>query len=342
MLNRLIAAAVFTSVAIVSAAVAMANEQITLRFSSFEPLQAFITSKILTPWTQRVTAESQGTLKIEMYPGGTLGRDPAGQLKLVLDGVADIAWIVPGYTPGRFDPVMVVELPFVVPDAYAGSVALTRMFEKGLLKGGGFDDVKFLCVCTNNPIFVNTNFPATKIEDIKGRKFRAAGPVSLNVIKSLGAIPVGGITGPVLAENLSRGVIDGTLNEWNALQTFRVLDVAKNQIILPLGSTSLMVVMNKAKYASLPPAAKAGLDKNSGEVFAKLFGRMFDQNNDAVFQAAKNDRNRTITILNAEQQKPWRTAVQPAIDEWKKSTPDGDKLLKAFSDEIAAIQAARK
>lgn len=342
MFKRLLSAAVFASLALANVTGAEAADPVTLRFSSFEPPQAFITSKILTPWAQKVTTESQGTLKIEMYPGGTLGRDPAAQLKLVLDGVADIAWIVPGYTPGRFDAATVVELPFVVPDAYTGSLALTRVFEKGLLKGGGFNDVKFLCVCANNPIFVNTTFPATKLEDLKGHNFRAAGPVSLNVVKSLGGVPIGGITGPALAENLTRGVIDATLNEWNALQTFRVLEVAKHQIILPLGSTSLMVIMNKAKYESLPPAAKAALDKNSGEVFAKFFGAKFDENNSAVFETAKGDKKRTITVLNAQQQAPWKAAVQPAIEEWKKSTPDGDKLLKAFSDEVAAIQAAKK
>ncbi|RDV04672.1 TRAP transporter substrate-binding protein [Undibacter mobilis] len=342
MLKRLLSAAVFASLALANVTGAEAADPVTLRFSSFEPPQAFITSKILTPWAQKVTTESQGTLKIEMYPGGTLGRDPAAQLKLVLDGVADIAWIVPGYTPGRFDAATVVELPFVVPDAYTGSLALTRVFEKGLLKGGGFNDVKFLCVCANNPIFVNTTFPATKLEDLKGHNFRAAGPVSLNVVKSLGGVPIGGITGPALAENLTRGVIDATLNEWNALQTFRVLEVAKHQIILPLGSTSLMVIMNKAKYESLPPSARAALDKNSGEVFAKFFGAKFDENNSAVFETAKGDKKRTITVLNAQQQAPWKAAVQPAIEEWKKSTPDGDKLLKAFSDEVAAIQAVKK
>lgn len=340
MLNRFIGA-VIAATAVLGVSAAASADPITLRFSSFEPPQAFITSKILTPWAQRVTADSKGTLKIEMYPGGTLGRDPAAQLKLVIDGVADIAWIVPGYTPGRFDAATVVELPFIVHSAYAGSVASTRMYEKGLWKGGGFDDVKFLCVCANNPVFVNTTFPASKLDDIKGHKFRAAGPVSLNVIKSLGGVPIGGITGPQLAEAMSRGVIDGTLNEWNALQTFRVLDVAKNQIVLPLGSTSLMVIMNKAKYASLPADAKAAIDKNSGEAFAKVFGAKFDENNRAVHEMAKADKKRTITVLTDAQQAPWRKAVQPAIDEWKKSTPDGERLLKAFSDEVAAAEAKK-
>jgi TRAP-type C4-dicarboxylate transport system substrate-binding protein len=340
MITRFLSLAAALAV-VAGAATAASADPITLRFSSFEPPQAFITSKILTPWAQRVTADSQGTLKIEMYPGGTLGRDPAAQLKLVMDGVADIAWIVPGYTPGRFDAATVVELPFIVHTAYAGSLAATRMFEKGLWKGGGFDDVKFLCVCANNPVFINTTFPATKLEDLKGHKFRAAGPVSLNVIKSLGGVPIGGITGPQLAESMSRGVVDGTLNEWNALQTFRVLDVAKNQIVLPLGSTSLMVIMNKAKYASLPAAAKAAIDKNSGEAFAKIFGKMFDQNNAAVHEAAKKDKKRVITVIEPAQQKPWRDAVKPAIEQWKKSNPDGERMYKAFADEVAAIEAGQ-
>lgn len=340
MINRILSFATALAAVTVAATNALVDP-ITLRFSSFEPPQAFITSKILTPWAQRVTADSKGTLKVEMYPGGTLGRHPAAQLKLVMDGVADIAWIVPGYTPGRFDAATVVELPFIVHSAYAGSLASTRMYEKGLWKGGGFGDVKFLCVCANNPVFINTTFPASKLDDIKGHKFRAAGPVSLNVIKSLGAVPIGGITGPQLAESLTRGVVDGTMNEWNALQTFRVLDVAKNQIVLPLGSTSLFVIMNKAKYASLPPAAKAAIDKNSGEAFAKIFGKMFDQNNRAVYEAAKKDKKRVITILNAEQQKPWRQAVVPAVEHWKKSNPDGERMYKAFADEVAAIEAVQ-
>lgn len=341
MLNRFVSIATVLA-AMTGATIGVRAAPITLRFSSFEPPQAFITSKVLTPWAKRVTEDSKGTLKVEMYPGGTLGREPAGQLKLVLDGVADIAWIVPGYTPGRFDAVTVVELPFIGQDAYTSSLALTRVFEKGLLKGGSFNDVKFLCVCAANSIFVNTTFPATKLEDLKGRNFRAAGPVSLNVIKALGAVPIGGITGPNLAESLARGVIDGSLNEWSAMKTFRALDVVKNHIVLPLGTNALLVVMNKAKYESLPAAAKAALDKHAGEVFAKYFGAKFEEDYNTLFEVAKKDRKRTITVLTAEQQKPWKAALQPVIDDWKKSMPNGDNLLKAFSDEIAAIRSEKR
>lgn len=320
---------------------AIAQQPITLRFSSFEPPIAFITRSILTPWAERVTQDSQGSLKVEIFPGGTLGRDPAQQLKLVIDGVADIAWIVPGYTPGRFDSLTIVELPFTAEDARTSSLAITRMFQKGLFNDSGFKEVKVLCVCANNPVFVNATFPVKSLDDLKGKKMRAAGPVSLSIVSALGGVAVGGITGPQLAEALSRGLVDASLNEWNALQTFRVLDVTKNHVVLPLGSTALLVVMNKEKYDSLPPAAKAAIDKHSGEAFAKIFGEMFDKNNTEVGLKAKGDRGRTISVLTQQEQVPWQEALANVAAEWQKSRPDGEKLYKAYLAEIAAIKAGQ-
>ena len=72
-------------------AAASAQEKVTLRVASFMPPQGFLPEQIVKPFLERVVADSQGTLEFKWYPGGTLGRAPAEQLKLVQDGVADIA-----------------------------------------------------------------------------------------------------------------------------------------------------------------------------------------------------------------------------------------------------------
>lgn len=191
---RMILAAAFTGLA----AVPLSAETV-LRFSSFEPPVAFITSQILTPWAEEVSQASEGTLHIEMYPGGTLGRDPATQLNLVLSGVADIAWIVPGYTPGRFDQATVTELPFLVPSAEAGSVAAARMLDRGVWSGGGFDDVKVLGLFVTSPGHLASTSPVNELGDVAGLSIRGAGPVLLGTGAALGGTPVGGISGPGLA-----------------------------------------------------------------------------------------------------------------------------------------------
>ncbi|MFN0304974.1 MAG: hypothetical protein ACKVQU_32005 [Burkholderiales bacterium] len=83
-----------------SFASALHAQPVVLKFASFESAQAPFTAKVFTTWAEDVTKASNGALKVEMFVGGTLGRNPLQQLKLVQDGIADLAWTVPGYTPG--------------------------------------------------------------------------------------------------------------------------------------------------------------------------------------------------------------------------------------------------
>ena len=57
--------------------------------------------------------ESNGEIKVEMYPSMQLGGAPPQLVDQVRDGVVDIVWTVAGYTPGRFPRLEVFELPFM-------------------------------------------------------------------------------------------------------------------------------------------------------------------------------------------------------------------------------------
>jgi TRAP-type C4-dicarboxylate transport system substrate-binding protein len=54
------------------------------------------------PFVDAVNAEGKGVVDIVLYSGGVLGREIAQQPQMVFDGNADIAFIVPGYSPERF------------------------------------------------------------------------------------------------------------------------------------------------------------------------------------------------------------------------------------------------
>jgi len=72
-----------------------------MRVSSFEPAQGFYSSKILQPWIDKVNARLSKGTEFKLYPGSILGAPPA-QADLVKAGVADVALVVPTYTPGVF------------------------------------------------------------------------------------------------------------------------------------------------------------------------------------------------------------------------------------------------
>lgn len=317
----------------------LAEAQTTLRFSSFEPPVAFITKDILTPWAEETSKASNGAFKIDMFPGGTLGRDPAAQLKLAQDGVVDFAWVVAGYTPGRFDDTTIVELPFLFNSVKEGSLVLTRLFAKGKLRG--FDNIKLVGLFTTPTNEIHTTEPLLKPEDIKGRKFRGAGPNQLAMLTGIGAVPIGGIAGPAIAENMQRGMIDGTLNEWNAVASFRIAEVAKSHLRVPMGSVAFMVVMNKAKYDSLSGDAKAAIDKMSGEAFAQIFAAKLDARNEEVAKQIAADPKHKTVVPDAATLELWKTALANVEGDWLKGDPTRPALLAAFKAELEVIRSGK-
>ena len=308
-----------------------------LRFSSFEPPMAFITKEILGKWADQVSADSGGALSVKMFAGGTLGRSPAQQLQIVEDGVADLAWIVPGYNPGRFEGMTVGELPFLVTSAEAGSVAMWTLYEKGMLTGD-FDKFKVIGLFTSSPNAVVSVDPVAMPADMKGLNFRSSSPTLLSALTELGAVPVGGITGPTIAESISRGLIAGTFNEWNAIETFRIGEAAHNVLELPMGTSPLMVVMNRAKFDALPEAAKAAIDAHSGMAFAHEFGAAFDAKIDELRAASEAGGKMTVTVADEATLAAWKAAVQPVTDAWIAATPNGADIYKAFAEAEASVQ----
>ena len=91
---------------------AASAQQITLRLHGFLPAPAPIPKDFLAPWAKKVEADSKGRIKIELYPSMQLGGTPAQLYDQLKDGVIDLTWVPPGYTPGRFPKSETFELPF--------------------------------------------------------------------------------------------------------------------------------------------------------------------------------------------------------------------------------------
>ena len=49
---------------------------------------------------------------------------------MVKDGIADMGFTSPGYTPGRFPLVSVAELPLLFKSGKGGSLAVMSLFDK--------------------------------------------------------------------------------------------------------------------------------------------------------------------------------------------------------------------
>src|SRR5690606_23302676 len=194
-------------------------EATKLKFAVFTPETEMTFVNIMKPFAANVAKASQGTVEFELFPNGALGRDPGKQMKMVQDGVADLAWIIPAYTPGVFPDDEVVELPGIIRDSKEGSIAIWRLWEKGLVRG--YENLVPLAIFTADPYTVHTDYAVAKLDDLKGKKIRAAGPVASAAVTTAGAAPVG-MPFTQIVESISRGVVDGTLAHPIALFDFGI------------------------------------------------------------------------------------------------------------------------
>src|SRR5690606_22369846 len=212
-------------------------------------------------WVEEINEKAKGEFSIKLYTGGTLGRNPAQQHKLVRDGIIDIGWMPISNSPGDYPDAGYMELPFVLENSAEGSLALWRMHEQGLVRG--LDDVKVLAFGVIPPYGIHGTKPINGIDSLKGMKIRVSGAAHSNFIESIGGTPVGGIHFHSLAEALSRGVVDFTLAEWSGMRAFKLYEVAKHHMDLPLGGVSTALLMRKSSYAGLSPKGQKIIDEST-------------------------------------------------------------------------------
>lgn len=314
----------------------LAQDKATLRVASFMPPAGFLNTAIVKPYLDKVVADSQGTLELKWFPGGTLGRAPTEQLKLVQDGAADVAIVIPSYTPGAFESYDVTQLPGVAASTKAASVGVWRCLEAGLLPVP--DKVKVLGLVTTASNVLHSKKPTPTIAALAGQKVRAAGGLQMSALDKLGAAAVGNIRGPEIAEALSRNLLDGVLMDWIGIKEFRVDRTSPHHIDADFGRLATMLPMNLAKFNSLPEPAKAALNRHGGLAYAEFGGKAFD---DAVVEyrtAYLKEGGHTAGTFPAADQARIKATFETVVAEWVKAEPGRDKILEVFRKGAAEVR----
>lgn len=315
-----------------------AAEPVKLKVATVVPQTAFTVTKVFKPWAEMVKKESEGALEIEVYGGGVLGRDIKMYPSQIDSGVFDIGFLYPNYMGERFSDLEFVYIPFMAETYHEAAVAVQRMFEKKLIRGfEGYETI--FCIATS-PFYLNTSFPFKTPEDLKGHKCRTTSKVQSEMLSALGMAPVS-VPVDKAAESLSRGLIEGSIESPTSHKMFGGYRICKHHLIMPFGSFALATVMNKKKYDSLPPKAKAAIDKHRGQWFAKFFADAETPYLEELLDEWKKDPERTVMRPVGPDLDKWKTALQPAIDGWKKEFPRGAELLNAYQEELKRFRAGK-
>jgi len=274
-------------------------------------------------WIKEIEKRTQGRVKIQMFPGGSLIKAP--QLyDGVLKGIADIVFAVPAFTRGRFPVLACIDLPMGYPTALVATRSANE-FAKSV-NPKEIQDTKLLYVHAHGPGVILSKKPVRNLEDLKGMKIRATG-TSAKVVEALGGAPVAMPIGQSY-EALQKGVTEGILVDREALKGWKLAEVTKYVTMCTrVGYTTTFIhVMSKAKYNALPDDIKKIFDEVSAQ-WSDVHGKIWDHDGVEGIKYAQSLGNEIIE-LSPEEHERWVQAVRPVIDDYAKTTPNGDQYVQ--------------
>ncbi len=305
---------------------------VTLKYANFFP-PTHSQSKLAEAWCKAVEEKTEGRVKIEYYPGGSLLKGKQIYDGLA-DGIADIGFSVAAYTAGRFPTVSFFDLPFGYPSGVVATKVANDVYNK--LKANDFKDTKLMYLHAHGPGLISTKTKEVKVlEDLKGLRIRSTG-MSAEMVKALGATPTAMEMSDAY-ESLEKGVVDGSAHPAEASLGWKLGEVTKYMIhnYSCAYTTTFFIAMNKDKWAALDPKDQAAIEALNKEWITK-HGQAWDDADKAATEAFLKKEGNSVIELDAKESERWAAAVTPFIEEYGKKTADGPKIINSVKESLKA------
>jgi TRAP-type C4-dicarboxylate transport system substrate-binding protein len=317
---------------------ASAAEPVRLKLAFFTSDRATVYLAAVKPFVDAVNAEAKGLIQIEVYFSGALGRPQSQQAQLVVDDIADIAFVVPGTTPERFLDTTVVELPGLYHNMREASLVYTRLIAANALKG--YEEFFAIGAYAAEPEGIHGRRPIAALSDLKGMKIRTNNLTEAAALEKLGAraivMPVN-----LAADAISSGSLDGATVPPSALLEFGISRVVNNHYLIHVSAAPLALLMNRKKFDGLPVWAQNIIRKYSGEWAANHFIATYEIAERQAIEQFKSDPRRKVVLPAQEDLDTAQGAFNSVIAEWAAKSPHNHDLLKMVETELAQLRATR-
>jgi TRAP-type C4-dicarboxylate transport system substrate-binding protein len=296
-------------------AIVRAQTPIVLKISHYVPPTHGIQVDFLEPWVAELQERTNGAVTGEVYAVNSAFGRADRQADQVRAGIVDIAFGLAGIPRGRFPHTSVIELPFMVEDARAGTRALWELYQTGQL-GGEYDDFKILLLMTHHgALFHTVSKPVQALEDLRGLRMRSPGPAVSAMLEHLGASAIG-MPPAQIYESLQRGALDGLCTTWDLVGAIRANEVLKYHTDGRIYVAAFYTAMNQQKFDSLPQEVQQAIEETTGEaLIANKVGEWWDKW-DAAGREDAVSRGNTIIEVDDATREAWREQLQPMIAQY--------------------------
>lgn len=300
--------------------------------------------RMMQPFIPLVEKLTKGAVKIKAFPVGALV-----PLKEVLNalrsGVIDMALVPEGYFAGVI-PVCEVAggLPYGFKTyADAAFFMWNRGFVEILQREYAKQNVHMIPLEVYGAGLM-TKAPVKRIEDMKGKKMRAFGPLA-EWLRECGASTVF-IPGGEVYTALATGVVDGsTWGDAGPMYEFKLYEVLKNYMLPdPIIGAWLSIVINQDVWKKFSPEQR---DQITAAILAA--GNITTNHTRVIYERALQDMARNqgvkVTVLTEEEQEKARELGVKSWDRIGKKDPLNAKvieMIKAFLKEKEVVPKSSK
>lgn len=338
-LKRLVLGASISAATLAFATTVTAQE-FTFSIHHFLSPKAPAQTALIEPWAKSIEEASGGRIAFEIFPAMSLGGAPPELYSQVRDGVADIVWTLPGYTPGTFPRTEVFELPGIhLSDARATNLAIQDLMEILLPDYVGIHPL-LVHVHAGNALHFSDG-SVDGLADFDGLKIRSPSRTGAWMLEELGAEPVG-MPVPALPQALSKGTVDAGLVPFEVAIPLGLADLTSGSVEMAdgarFGTSTFLFAMNLDSYNSLPDDLKKIIDDNSGAAIAADIGEAWNNIEPIGVQRALdagNDVKQLTLEASAEFNAPFDATVQRWIEEAAVVGIDAEALLGSARSTIA-------
>jgi len=199
---------------------------------------------------QEVEKRSGGRLKVEYYWSGSLV--PAKETITGLqNGVADLAFLVQSYEPGKLPLCNVTSLPAISEDWYTASMAFAELVKMpAIQKELAQFNIDYLSPLTNSSYQLWSRKLIRSVAELRGKKLLATGEHTV-LVKALGAVPVSMVATESYSA-LEKGTLDGALAPLSHSKGYKYDDVCKFYNPMPFGNKAFLVAVNRDSWKKIP------------------------------------------------------------------------------------------
>lgn len=267
---------------------------------------------VFTPFAERLAEVSGRELTVRQFPGGALNSVPPQQYSILLDGVTDIAFHLPGYTAQIFPVTTSITTPGICTDAVNCTEALWRAYD---VIEAEFD-AQILALWANDaPAMFTTDTPVRTLEDMAGLVVTVTTAQDIPFIEALGASAVSQPVS-VINQNLTNGVVDAVSVDPSAALSFRLHEPASYLTVgYPSGGNAFVLLMNRGIYDGLTDQERAWVDEASGQWLSMQGAEAYRAVAQRGIEVSRENGVEIIELTDEERAR-WAEAMVPATDAW--------------------------